>query len=93
MELFIYAIYDYKVEVFQNVFTQQHDAQAERMFKDVAMDKDTVIGRNPKDFALVRLGRVDTENGKLIAEEPSPKFLGSAYSYIEDVTLSSRNET
>lgn len=86
MELNIYAIYDYKIDSFQSIFTQQHDAQAERMFKDVALDPETVIGRNPKDFALVRLGRVNTDTGKLIPEEPAPMFLRIAESYVREVT-------
>ena len=84
MDLNLYAIYDYKVEVFQSIFTVENDVTAERMFVDVAMDKNTMIGRHPKDFALVRLGRVSTVTGKLYTEEPSPKFLGSAYSYLAD---------
>lgn len=82
MELKIYAIYDYKIDEFNNVFTVQHDAQAERMFVDAAADKETMIGRHPRDFALVRLGTVETESGKLYAEEPAPKILGTAYFYL-----------
>ena len=79
----MYAIYDYKVEVFQSVFTAKNDAQAERLFADVASDKETIIGRHPRDFALVRLGKVDTNTGKLIPEEPAPKFFETASSYLE----------
>lgn len=82
MELFVYAIYDYKTETFQNIFTVQHDGHAERMFADVARDEETLIGRHPKDFALVRLGRVDTNTGLIYAEEPAPKFYSSAYQYL-----------
>ena len=88
-----FAIYDYKVEVFQSIFTVLNDVQAVRMFVDAAKDKDTVINRHPKDFALVRLGRVSTGTGKLYAEEPAPKFLGSAYSYLADAEDSLVAET
>ncbi len=84
LDLNLYAIYDYKVEVFQSFFTVQSDVIAERMFIDAAMDKGTMISRHPKDFALVRLGRVSTVTGKLYSEEPAPKFFGSAYSYLAD---------
>lgn len=82
MDLLIYAIYDYKTESFQNIFTVQHEGQAERMFADVARDEDTLIGRHPKDFALVRLGKVNTDTGILYAEEPAPKFYNNAYQYL-----------
>lgn len=83
MYVSLYAIYDYKVDTFQSFFTVQHDAQAERMFKDAAMDKETIIGRNPKDFALVRLGKISTDSGKVMPEEPGPKFFESAYAYVK----------
>jgi len=41
---------------------------------DVVLDKEIIIGRYIKDFALVWLGRVKTEFGKLYMEEPAPKF-------------------
>lgn len=93
MDLQIFAIYDYKTETFQNIFTVQHEGHAERMFADVARDEDTLIGRHPKDFALVRLGRVDTNTGIIYAEEPAPKFFNSAYQYLtKDVEKYTSNE-
>lgn len=81
MDMFIYAIYDYKVESYSNFFIVSHDTHAERMFADVARDKETIIGRNPKDFALVRIGKIDTNTGKVTPEEPAPKFFDTAYHY------------
>ena len=93
MDLLVYAVYDYKTENFQSIFTVQHDGQAERMFADVARDEETLIGRHPKDFALVRLGRVDTNTGIIYAEEPAPKFYNSAYQYLtQDVEKYTSNE-
>ena len=79
MELKIYAIYDYKVDEFNNVFTVQHDAQAERLFVDAAADKETMIGRHHR-FCLVRLGTVSTESGNCI-RRAGTKDSGTAYYY------------
>ena len=84
MVMFLYSVYDYKVESFSTFFVVSHDAQAERMFADVATDRETIIGRNPKDFALVRIGRIETDTGKVYAEEPAPKFLRTAYSFLAE---------
>lgn len=81
----LYAIFDYKVETYQCFFTQQHDVQAERIFRDVVLDKDTIIGRNPKDFALVRLGKINKDTGNVTPEEPAPMFLRTADQYAKEV--------
>lgn len=64
----IYTIYDTKAEHYGNPVFIRTDAEARRMFGQVANDESTEIGRHPEDFLLYRIGSWDAENGKITTE-------------------------
>lgn len=64
----IYSIYDTKAEHYGDPVFIRTDAEARRMFGQVATDTKTEIGRHPEDFLLFRLGTWDPENGLITPE-------------------------
>lgn len=64
----IYSIYDTKAEQFGNPVCIRTDAEARRMFKALATDGETQVGRNPEDFLLYRIGVFDAEKGTVTGE-------------------------
>jgi len=67
----IYSIYDTKAEHYGNPVFIRTDAEARRMFSQIATDEQTEIGRHPEDFILYRIGTWDAENGMI---KPEPGF-------------------
>jgi len=65
MKMKAYAIYDSAAQVYMRPFYIQQDAQAERMFTDIATDANHEIGKHPEDYALIRLGTWDDNKGEL----------------------------
>jgi len=64
----VYTIYDTKAEHYGNPVFIRTDAEARRMFSQVANDMQTEIGKHPEDFILYRIGTWDAENGNLNPE-------------------------
>lgn len=64
----IYSIYDTKAEHYGNPVFIRTDAEARRMFSQIAGDTETEIGKHPEDFLLYRLGTWDAEKGNITTE-------------------------
>jgi len=64
----IYTIYDTKAEHYGNPVFVRTDAEARRGFGQVAVDRQTEIGRHPEDFILYRIGTWDAETGRITPE-------------------------
>ena len=65
-----YSVYDVKVQTYSDPFLQPTDAAAFRVFEATVKNPKTLLGQNPEDFGLWRLGEFDQETGKLIPETP-----------------------
>lgn len=68
-----YSVLDKKVRLFNAPFFLSNDDVAVRHFSmSVNSDGETVMGRFPEDFSLVRVGEFDMDNGVLIPEVAGP---------------------
>lgn len=64
MELKLYAIRDSKGGMYKPPFTQQAHGEAERSFKMMADNQESMVGRFPEDYDLYYLGKFDDQTGK-----------------------------
>ncbi len=69
MRMNIYTIFDSAAGVYMRPFFCGADAQAERMFSDIAIDAEHEVGKHPEDYSLCRIGRYNDANAEL-ADEP-----------------------
>lgn len=62
----LYAIYDVKAHDLlgnqMGITVHKHEATAVRMFADAAAFPNSMIGKHPEDYALVRLGHMDDDH-------------------------------
>lgn len=59
----IYAIMDtIAQQITGGLYLHKHEAAAVRFFADVAQMPDSLVGKHPQDFDLVRLGYLSLEN-------------------------------
>lgn len=65
-----YALLDSKISDFSTPFFCRNDAEAIRMFVDLAMDSRSTVSRHSGDFTLHRLAEVNLTNG-VFSSEPS----------------------
>lgn len=72
----LYAVYDSKLDAYNNPFTYPTDAAALRAFLHAGSDESTAMGAHPADFTLFRIGAFDLETG-LIKSKNMPKSLGN----------------
>jgi hypothetical protein len=70
MRLNVYSIFDVAAGAYARPFFLQSDAQAMRMFGDVAVDAEDPIGQHPEDYSLFRVGHWDDNKGSLVGEPP-----------------------
>jgi len=67
----MYTTRDTKAEVYGNPFYMLTHGEAERTFKRMANDKDSMIGQHPTDYDLYYLGDFDPETGNIkLADSP-----------------------
>ena len=52
---FFYSIYDTATSAYMRPFIAPQDAQAIRLFKDIALDADHDVGKHPEDYSLFKL--------------------------------------
>ena len=87
MILFMYSLYDTQSGVYDRPFCQMQDNEAKRTFCDWVANKESVVGRHPEDFHLVRVGVFDDVNGKIGGKEKETIITGlEAVSKIDNVT-------
>lgn len=70
MRMNVYSIYDVASGAYMRPFFVQADAEAARMFSDIALDADHAIGKHPEDYSLFRVGTFDDNKAKLVGEAP-----------------------
>lgn len=81
MKYGIYSVRD-KLTGYLNISLERSDALAKRSFGIIVGDSDSVIGRNPGDYDLYRLGSFDTDSGDIHVD--IPEFVVSASSLCYD---------
>lgn len=64
----LYVIRDNVAKAIGQIMVHHHEAAAIRVFKDVAKDKEGMIGAHPQDFDLVNIGLIDTDTGAIITD-------------------------
>jgi len=74
MELKAFSIRDTKSEVFNTPFFQKTHGEAERSFRELVKNPDSMPGKYPEDYDLYYLGTYDDQNG-LISPLPTPQHL------------------
>lgn len=67
MILKAYAVRDTKSEIYNAPFFQKTHGEAERSFKQLANDTQSMVGRYPEDFDLYYVGEYDDQTGKFKA--------------------------
>ena len=68
MKLNVYSIFDSAAGAYTRPFYTQADAQALRMFTDIALDADNDIGKHPEDYSLVRCGVWNDQDAQFTPE-------------------------
>ena len=52
----LYTIHDKRAGYYRAPFAMMSDGEAVRAFMDLISDKDSLVGRHPADFALIKVG-------------------------------------
>jgi len=79
MTLKVFSIRDQKAEVFNTPFFQKTHGEAERSFRELVANDQTMPGKYPEDYDLYYLGEYNDQNG-LISPVDTPQHLIKAVS-------------
>ena len=52
----LYTIHDKRAGQYRAPFAMMSDGEAVRAFMDLLEDKDSLVGKHPRDFALIKVG-------------------------------------
>jgi len=74
MQLKTFSIRDSKSEIFNTPFFQKTHGEAERTFRQVVSNPDSMPGKYPEDYDLYYLGDYDDQTG-LLAPLQTPQHL------------------
>lgn len=78
----LYAVYDEKAQTTQPVYEQANDLVAIRDFSMLCQnEKVDMIRKFPEDYALLCLGELDTDTGKII---PNVRQIAKASEYVNE---------
>lgn len=59
----VYGIYDNCAMSYITTFNERDDKVAERNFKIALMDENNIMSKTPSDYRLVRLAKLNEQNG------------------------------
>ena len=59
----VYGIYDQCAMSYITTFNEHDDKVAERNFKIALMDENNIMSKTPSDYRLVRLAKLNEQNG------------------------------
>lgn len=59
----VYGIYDQCAMCYITTFNERDDKVAERNFKIALMDENNIMSKTPSDYRLVRLAKLNEQNG------------------------------
>jgi hypothetical protein len=91
MTLKTYAIRDAKAEVFNTPFYQKTHGEAERSFKQLVSDAQSMVSKFPDDYDLYYLGEYDDQTGKLHPID-TPQHIVKAVQLQQQKTVSPGNQ-
>lgn len=81
MELKIFTIRDSKGEIYHPPFYTKTHGEAERTFRELAKDPNSMIAKYPEDYDMYFLGIYDNSEGKIAAHE-TPQHVIKAVNLI-----------
>jgi len=82
MILQVFTIKDSKTGIFNSPFFNHTPGEAERNFRELANDPQSMIGKYPEDYDLYALGKYDDQTGK-VAWEETPQHLVKATQLVK----------
>ena len=77
MLMHVFAVYDMKAEAYYPPMFQKTVGLALRIFKDMANNPDTTVGRFPTDYALFQIGTYEDTTGILTPLVRRPESIPS----------------
>lgn len=71
----VFTIKDSAVGTYHPPFFNNSHGEAERNFRDLVNDNKSTVSQHPEDFDLFYIGIYDSNQGKFIELEPTPKHM------------------
>lgn len=71
----VYAPFDSKLQVWMQPMFFLHPGQAERMWRELALDGQSILSKHPNDFTLFQIGEFDDATGVLTPFVPPVQFM------------------
>lgn len=79
MTLKVFSVFDIKADKYMTPFFMGATGEAVRAFKDLAMNRDSLVGRHPEDYKLIQIGEFDDSTG--VVKTVTQVSLGFATDY------------
>jgi hypothetical protein len=76
MLLYVYSIYDKKIEVYNTPFFFSDHISAARAFGRLQLDPQSMLYAYPDDYALYQIGEFDDQTG-IVSPVTPPKYIQS----------------
>lgn len=86
-----YAVYDSKVNVYEQPFPMRTRGEALRSWVDIVNDNKTKFNKHPEDFTLMELGEYDEEKGVFLNNHTGPVSIGVALEFLKREEAPIRN--
>lgn len=86
-KMIMVALYDDVTELFGYPIVVENEKTAVRGFCDMVSNKETVVGKNPQNFTLYRIGYYDNKTGQIFAKFDKDACIiisGTEAQYIND---------
>lgn len=85
MKLKAFTIRDTKGEVFNTPFFQKTHGEAERSFKSLLNDQQSMVAKYPEDYDLYYIGEYDDQSGQLLGLD-TPQHIVKAIQIMNTIT-------
>lgn len=82
MLLKAFSIKDSKTGIFNTPFFNHTPGEAERNFRELANDKQSMVGKYPEDYDLYAMGEYDDQTGK-VEWKATPEHLVKAVQLVK----------
>lgn len=85
MKLKAFTIRDTKGEVFNTPFFQKTHGEAERSFKSLLSDQQSMVAKYPEDYDLYYIGEYDDQSGQLLGLD-TPQHIVKAVQIMNTIS-------
>lgn len=85
MKLKAFTIRDTKGEVYNTPFFQKTHGEAERSFKSLLHDNQSMVAKYPEDYDLYYIGEYDDQSGQLLGLD-TPQHIVKAVQIMNTIT-------